>query len=233
MVSCGESANISPPISRTIVLNFKKVFDSYPGLPKLIISVPENKLSLYRRKEGYIIVRAFVAIDLSPGIREKMHEVQEAIRQSRARLNLVDPSIIHITIKFLGEIEATQVGEVSEALMKIRLEPFDLSITGISTNNNRNPRVIWGTIGDRGECRALFEQVEAALATMQFPREQRGFTPHATIARIKEYDPSLMQSIRPYISKTLGECHITGFSLKKSTLTPAGPVYNNIMEVTW
>jgi 2'-5' RNA ligase len=162
-----------------------------------------------------------------------MREVQEAIRQSRARLNLVDPSIIHITIKFLGEIEVTKVGPVSEALREIRLEPFDLSITGISTNSNRNPRVVWGTVGDRGECRHLFEQVETALVAVGFPREQRGFTPHATLARVKEFDPSLMQSVRPYLSETLGQCHISGFCLKKSTLTQTGPVYENITEVTW
>jgi 2'-5' RNA ligase len=174
-----------------------------------------------------------VAIDLSPELREKMREVQAAIRQSRARLNLVDPSIIHITIKFLGEIEATRVGPVSEALRNIRVEPFDLAITGVSTNNTRNPRVVWGTVGDRGQCRHLFEQVDTALAAIGFPREVRGFTPHATIARVKEFDQSLMQSVRPYQSKTLGECHISGFSLKQSTLTPSGPVYGNIMEVTW
>ncbi|MEI7434123.1 MAG: RNA 2',3'-cyclic phosphodiesterase [Methanomicrobiales archaeon] len=179
------------------------------------------------------MVRAFVAIDLSPELREKMRELQVAIRQSRARLNLVDPSIIHITIKFLGEIEATRVGPVSEALRGIRFSPFDLTITGLSTNNTRNPRVVWGTVGDRGQCRLLFEQVETALAALKFPREERGFTPHATIARVKEYDPSLMQSISPYLSEKLGECHISGFSLKKSTLMPAGPVYENIMEVTW
>jgi 2'-5' RNA ligase len=174
-----------------------------------------------------------VAIDLSPEIREKMRKVQESVRQSRARLTLVDPSIIHITIKFLGEIHATRIGPVTDALKGIRLEPFDITITGVSTNNPRNPRVVWGTVGDRGECRQLFEQVETALAAAMFPREQRGFTPHATIARVKEFDPSLIQVIRPYISESLGECHISGFSLKKSTLTPSGPVYENIMEVTW
>jgi RNA 2',3'-cyclic 3'-phosphodiesterase len=174
-----------------------------------------------------------VAIDLSPEIREQMRDVQDAIRQSRARLNLVDPSIIHITIKFLGEIQTTRVGPVIEALGEIRREPFNLSITGISTNNNRNPRVVWGTVGDRGECARLFEQVETALAAIGFPREQRGFTPHATIARVKEFDPSLMQAVRPYSSKALGECRISGFSLKKSTLTPAGPVYDALSEVTW
>jgi len=162
-----------------------------------------------------------------------MGDVQETIRHSRARLTLVDPSIIHITIKFLGEIDAAMVGPVSDALRKIRLKPFDLAITGISTNNNKNPRVVWGTVGDRGECKVLFEQVETALAAIGFPREQRGFTPHATIARVKEFGPSLIQSIGPYISKTLGEGHISGFSLKKSTLTPNGPVYDTIMEVVW
>lgn len=162
-----------------------------------------------------------------------MKEVQESIRQSRAKLTLVDHSIIHITIKFLGEVEAARLGPVCDALKNIRLTPFDLEITGITTNSNRNPRVVWGTIGDRGECRQLFEQVERALGQIGFPPEQRGFTPHATIARVKTFDPSLLHSIRPYISKTLGECHIQGFSLKKSTLTQAGPVYANIMEVTW
>jgi len=174
-----------------------------------------------------------VAIDLSPKVQEKMREIQEAIRRTRARLNLVDPSIIHITIKFLGEIEATRVVPVSEALRGIRFSPFDLYISGISTNNDRNPRVVWGTVGDRGECMRLFEQVETALMAIGFPREVRGFTPHATIARVKEPDPSLMQAIHPYRSENLGECHISGFTLKKSTLTPTGPVYDTITEVVW
>ena len=174
-----------------------------------------------------------MAIDLSSDIQEKMHEVQEALRQSRARLTLVDPSIIHITIKFLGEIEETRVGAVGDALKGIRLEPFDLLISGISTNNNRNPRVVWGTVVDGGGCRKLFDEVETALAAVRVPREQRGFTPHATLARVKTFDPTLIQAIRSYISGTLGECRIGGFTLKKSTLTPAGPVYDNIMEVTW
>lgn len=174
-----------------------------------------------------------MAVDLSSDIQEKMREVQEVLRQSRARLTLVDPSIIHITIKFLGEIEVTRVGTVSDALKGIRLEPFDLTISGISTNSNRNPRVVWGTVVDGGGCRKLFDQVETALDAVRVPREQRGFTPHATLARVKMFDPTLIQAIRPYISGTLGECRIGGFALKKSTLTPAGPVYENIMEVTW
>lgn len=209
------------------------MFDSFPVQKKLIISIPDTRYNHVGRKEGDIIVRAFVAIDLSPDIREQLRGVQEAIRKSRARLNFVDPSIIHVTIKFLGEIEAPSVGQVSEALRDIRLEPFDLSITGISTNNNRNPRVVWGVVGDRGGCRGLFEHVETALVAIGFPREKRSFTPHATIARVKESDPSLMNAISPYFSKPLGECHISGFTLKKSTLTPTGPLYDTMMEVVW
>jgi RNA 2',3'-cyclic 3'-phosphodiesterase len=145
----------------------------------------------------------------------------------------VDPSIIHITVKFLGEIGESQVTQVREALENIRLEPFTIRLTGISLNNTRNPRVVWGTVLDQGECSNLFSQVEAALAPIGFPREQRGFTPHATVARVKGFDPSLIQSVRPFISKPLGECRVNGFALKKSTLTPKGPLYENIMEVTW
>ena len=189
---------------------------------------------IYKRIPGGIeIVRLFVAIDLSPPIKEDMREAQAAVKATRAKVTLVDPSLIHITLKFLGEVPESRVAEVCGALREIKMDPFTISVNGISVNNSRNPRVVWGVIGDRGECGSLFTRIESALSAIGFPRETRPFTPHATIARIKVPDPGLLPAIRPFGTKTFGECRINGFSLKKSTLTPQGPVYENVLEVTW
>jgi 2'-5' RNA ligase len=179
------------------------------------------------------MVRTFVAIDLTDEIRDEIRAAQQEIRQCRARLTLVDPGIIHITVKFLGEVDEGRIPSVSRALQEIKSEPFNIGVTGIGVNNPGRPRVVWANIRDHGECAALSGRVESALATLGFDREKRKYTPHATIARVREYDPSLLNAIRPYLSRSFGECSVGEFTLKKSTLTPKGPVYENIMEVTW
>jgi RNA 2',3'-cyclic 3'-phosphodiesterase len=179
------------------------------------------------------MVRTFVAVDLPGEIREEIRKIQQDLRQCRARLTLVDPGIIHITVKFLGEVDERDLEPVSRALKEIQIDPFSIDVTGIGVNNPRRPRVVWAHILDRGESAVLNEWVESALGPLGFPREDRVYTPHATIARVKEPDPSLMEAIRPHSHHPFGTCSISGFSLKKSTLTPKGPVYETIMEVVW
>ena len=86
-------------------------------------------------------------------------------------------------------------------------------------------------MGARGK--ELFRQVEEVLAPLGFERETRGFTPHATLARVKAPDPSLFTVLRAMEGTTYGDCMITGMKLKKSTLTPRGPVYEDLLEVVW
>jgi RNA 2',3'-cyclic 3'-phosphodiesterase len=179
------------------------------------------------------MVRTFVAIDLSPEIRGEIGKVQAELRQCRAKLTLVDPGIVHITIKFLGEVDEQRLAFVSRALQEVHLPPFTIDIAGIGVNNPRRPRVIWAQVCETGQCKTLNERVESALEPLGFAREERPFTAHATIARVREYDQSLEQAIRPHASRQFGQCRISGFSLKKSTLTPKGPVYETIEEVAW
>ena len=79
----------------------------------------------------------------------------------------------------------------------------------------------------------LFSLIENALAPLGFDRETRRFTPHATLARIKSMDPSLFSAISSLKEKSWGSCIISGIKLKKSTLLPKGPVYEDLLEVTW
>jgi 2'-5' RNA ligase len=179
------------------------------------------------------MVRAFIAIEVTPGIRERIRESQEILKKCAARLTLVDPGSIHLTIKFLGEVMPDRIPSICDALQKIREIPFEMNLGGIAGNNPSRPRVIWCMIQDGGVSASLAHRVDDALAPLGFERERRPFTPHATVARVREYDPSLQKPLKELALRGHGTCEVNGFSLKKSTLTPRGPIYEDIMRVEW
>ena len=179
------------------------------------------------------MVRLFVAIDLPPEMREVLKSSQEELAKSRARLSVVRPENIHITLKFIGEVDQDLVPAIQERLAGITGRPFEVSVSGISADNRRRPRVVWCDIIDGGRCASLNDQIEEALEPLGIRKESRTFRPHATLARVKRFDPSLLDAIRPMESAGYGNFLVNGFSLKKSTLTPAGAIYEDIMVVNW
>jgi 2'-5' RNA ligase len=179
------------------------------------------------------MVRAFIAIELSPEMRQAMAGAQESIRASSAKLTLVDPAIIHITLKFLGEVDEKSVPRVIGAMRAIHFAPYELTIRRIRGNNKFRPRVVWGEAEDGGKSAALNALLDNALEPLGFEREERKFTPHATLARVREFHPSLLDRIRMLAEYPSGSCTIGGMKLKKSTLTPRGPVYEDIVEVVF
>lgn len=177
------------------------------------------------------MVRAFVAIELSDAVREKLGQAQERLRTAGGRLNLVDPALAHLTLKFLGEVEPERLERVKTALIGIREKKYDLRVAQVSGNNARHPRVVWFAVQDGGRTAQLADAVEKALFPLGFEREKRGFTPHVTLARVKEFDPSLPEVIAKIAHMEAGTCTIDRIVLKKSTLTPKGPIYETLLEV--
>lgn len=177
------------------------------------------------------MVRLFVALDFPPELRERLREPQAILKKSSARLTIVDPSIIHMTLKFIGEVSPERAAQMGEALRTISFESFGITISGIGANNPRQPRVIWCTITDGGRSAALHDLIETALAPLGVPGDDRPFRPHATLARVKQFDPSLLSRLREIPQKEYGSCTITAWQFKKSTLTPRGPLYETILEV--
>lgn len=177
------------------------------------------------------MVRTFVAIDLSEDIRRKAHEVQACFAQSEGRLAIVDPANLHITLKFLGEVDPAQIEPIVEALRAVRAAPFDLTVGHPVCNPPRRPRVIWCDVTDAGESAALARQVDDLLLPLGFSRENRPFRPHVTLARVKEFHPSQCREVERLPPEPLGRCQVESILLKKSTLTPRGPIYEDLMEV--
>jgi 2'-5' RNA ligase len=179
------------------------------------------------------MVRAFVALELTDEIRDRLKEAQAVLRSCPTRLTLVDPALIHITLKFLGEVAEKDLPRLCETLRGVSFRPFPVTVEAVTVNNPKRPNTVWCTISDGGNGNNLFRQIEDALAPLGFGRETRGFTPHATLARVKEPDPSLLTILRTMDATSYGDCIIRGMKLKKSTLTPRGPVYEDLLEVVW
>jgi len=173
-------------------------------------------------------IRSFVAVELPASMRDEIAKVQEEIDLLGVRL--VNPDLIHVTIKFLGDVPLPKVDRVVESLKGVRRPAFTARVGGIGAFPGRSIRVVW--IGAEGEFEGLFRAVEAVLSPLGFERERRKFTSHATIARVGRPSPEttsiLSARLAPFKNIDLGEFSASEFLLKKSTLTPGGPIYENV-----
>jgi len=178
------------------------------------------------------MVRLFVAVDLPGEIREKIRECQSELKKGRERVTLVNPDLIHLTLKFIGEVDEPTAEKIREALKKIRFTCYNLEVGRIQANNPHRPRVIWCSVRDSGESSELHRLVEEVLEPLGIPREDRPFTSHATVARVKSYHPDLDAALKHLEGREFGSFRVERIILKKSTLTPSGPIYEDLMEVS-
>ncbi|TAK31009.1 MAG: RNA 2',3'-cyclic phosphodiesterase [Chloroflexota bacterium] len=186
-------------------------------------------------------VRCFVALELPESLQSKLEEVQRALGSgSRDPVKWVAPFQIHITLKFLGNVDASKLTTIEDLLAEVGREarPFDLSVAHLGAfPNPRRPRVVWVGIEEGGEdLLRLQGGVEEALFTLGFSREQRPFSPHLTLGRVRENaSPSQIQELSQRLSATavpaLGTTRVTSITFMRSQLTPSGPIYSHIAVV--
>jgi RNA 2',3'-cyclic 3'-phosphodiesterase len=177
-------------------------------------------------------MRAFIAIDLPREIHHELARCQATFRSLCPDAQWTRPEGIHLTLKFLGEIADTQVGKVTQALAT--LEPFatfQVEIKGFGFfPDARRPRVFWAGVVAPPELAQLARRVEDALNTIGFPREQRAYSPHLTLARFHEPgpQPALIEAVEQQAGFTLGSFGATEFFLYESKLRPPGAEYRKV-----
>ncbi|WP_440953389.1 RNA 2',3'-cyclic phosphodiesterase [Methanococcoides sp. FTZ1] len=178
------------------------------------------------------MARIFVAVDLPEEFRDEVRGIQS--RFSGLKLKLVDPELVHVTMKFIGEVKDPMVSEVAEALGEVECKPFDAFIGGVGVfPNPKAPRVVW--LGAEGNFEVLHDEVESCLSKFRFKKDRKKFTAHATLARIK-FMPSgqreeFLELLDELSDIEIGNMVVDRISLKKSTLTPQGPIYETLHEV--
>ena len=180
-------------------------------------------------------MRLFVGIELDDDVVRAASAIVEELKRrvSRlapgARIGWIPPERMHLTLRFIGHVDDAQAGRIREALApRIDVEPFAVHVTGIGTfPPTGSPRVIWAglTLGVES-LQEVERQVTARLQAVGITPEDRPYSPHLTLARVRE--PAGLKTVRLLDAlppPSLGTTHVSAITLFESRLSPKGPTY--------
>ena len=194
------------------------------------------------RVEKMESLRSFVAIELPEEVKDALKRLESGLKLKEPGLvaRWVNPGGIHLTLKFLGDISQDNVAGIVEVMEQAAREvtPFRLEMAGLGVFPDlKRPRVAWvGLGGEVDNLLRLQRLIDSGLARMSFARERRAFTPHLTLARLRDGVSSqergrfgeLIASSR-FEAAPVFDVH--SISLMKSTLTSSGALYDRIAFV--
>ena len=198
------------------------------------------------------MIRTFLAVELSEDLRKQIAVVQQDL-QSRlgdesskaVRIAWVQPASIHLTMRFLGETDEQLVDPIREAMATVRRSHPTIHIPLERLQafpNLRQPRVLWVGPSEpwlksaaAKQLTSLHREIESCCRSLGFVTEDKPFTPHLTVARIKagdrEIGQRLAQSGACDQALSVGVITVGPLVLMKSKLRPTGPVYTKMWEV--
>jgi 2'-5' RNA ligase len=190
-------------------------------------------------------LRTFIAIDVPPAVFDTITRIQNRFKSLGLHASWVKPGNIHLTLKFLGDTDPGRIPGIQNQLTQTLapFAPFRLSLESAGVfPNTKNPRILWvGLKDEEGTLETLQAGIDKALECVGFPMEQRPFSPHLTLARIKspqgiqsplgiklprgekelkdELDALNQEGISPH------PFNVSGLHLYESQLTPKGSIY--------
>jgi 2'-5' RNA ligase len=181
-------------------------------------------------------IRTFIAINIPDHVREAIGEFQKKLKENRADVKWVRPESIHITLKFLGDVESDRIDELVGAIQDASKDnvPFTVSVSGVGTfPNDRRPRVLWVGVKNGAETLSdLAGNIDHALSTMGFEEEKRKYSAHLTLGRVRSPN---------YIEKTVKDMRSMEFEsepftvgsieVMKSQLFKTGAVYTALHHI--
>jgi 2'-5' RNA ligase len=182
-------------------------------------------------------VRAFVALNFPAGVRQELWDALAPLRERREELPVkwVRPENIHLSLKFLGEVEESREPELRSALQQAagaegnEPRPLTVQITGFGVfPDYHRPQVLWAGVTPDPGLELLQHSVEQAFAPLGFPTEARAFRPHVTLGRAgRDARPSDFKGLEEILTDTEFDATVTvaEIDLMQSTLQPSGPVY--------
>jgi 2'-5' RNA ligase len=178
-------------------------------------------------------MRLFTGIDLPPDVVTNLEDLLLRLKPS-AQINWSPPRNLHVTTKFIGEWPEERLEELKGALAGLPArEPIQVSIEKLGFfPNPHSPRVFWAGIHAGDSLAGLARDTEAALVPLGVAKEERTYSAHLTLARIKTpgKQPALLQAVAKLPSLEFGSFVADRFHLYQSRTAPSGSVYTKLAE---
>jgi 2'-5' RNA ligase len=187
------------------------------------------------------VVRAFIAIDLSPEIHKRLDQVASELKERLAGVPVrwVPVENVHLTLKFLGDVSLTNL-EILKKILRSEAGnhlPFEISIGQLGAfPSKRRPRVIWVGVEAPQELMDLQRAIESETTRLGYARDRREFSPHLTLGRISRNANSadlrqIGEVLKNYEVGFLGATRVKEVHLFRSDLQPGGAVYTSLLNV--
>ena len=186
------------------------------------------------------LLRAFIALEIPVSIQDAIQQQTAGLRKAAnsSLVRWVPAHNLHLTLKFLGDVSTSNLQFVTQMLTREASQHpgFSLQIGRLgSFPNSRRARVIWIGIHAPAELETLQRGIESAAARLGYEAEERSFSPHLTIGRVKQsVTPADQAQIRAALEAAyvgqLGEANVTSVHLMKSDLLPTGSVYSHLFS---
>ena len=180
-------------------------------------------------------VRLFIAIEIPEYIRNTFASLLKDFRSVAPHLKWIPAGNLHVTLKFLGETDASNLDALQNVLASIRSDdPVHLEFRGLGFfPSEKRPRVLSAGMEASANLKSLAEDIDQAARSLGFPLEERPFTPHLTLARLPlpGIPPKLLQAmirINEKAGHSFGSLSTTSFHLIESKLKPGGAEYTTV-----
>ncbi len=181
-------------------------------------------------------IRAFIAVEIDDQTRQKISELISTLKKSNADIKWITDSQMHLTLKFLGNIDKDKVQGISDSISNIsdNFNSFKIAFSKIGAFPSLNhPAVIWLGIDKGAESlKTLNEKIETALEKLGFKRESREFKPHLTLGRVRSDKnmPGLTKLLKETAFYLGNDIQINKLTFFQSDLNPKGAVYSIILQ---
>jgi 2'-5' RNA ligase len=182
-------------------------------------------------------VRVFIAVPLPLELKAQLTALQGKFRPLPLEAAWVRDTGLHLTLKFLGEVDASHMGPIASCMTATvqRYHPFSVTLCGVGVfPHESSPRVLWVGIEDETEClRQLQQTLEAELAQIGYLPDDRPFTPHLTLARLKRIPRrgEFLTALTTHRRAVFGQLYVDHLELMESQLHPSGARYSTVNTV--
>ncbi|MFH1395681.1 MAG: RNA 2',3'-cyclic phosphodiesterase [Candidatus Omnitrophota bacterium] len=181
-------------------------------------------------------IRTFIAVELSDEAKAELSRIQSVFQKNPDNIKWVKPDNIHLTLKFLGNIQENKSEEIENVLKKavLGIAPFEIVLHGLGVFPGENvPRVLWVGIKDGAkQLTDIADKIETLLAEKGFPKEKRNFSAHLTLGRIKHIkNRTLFKNLLNSVIVKQVSVHVGRIVLFKSKLSSEGALHEVLQVI--